>query len=144
MNDASTRPDVFGLIFLLSQHMTRRADEALAPLGLTTSQWLLLAVVSRCTSPPTLTEAAAAYGSSRQNVKQVARALELRGFLALRADTDDARAVRLHLLPRVAEAFDTPEAVARQTAFFESLFAPLSAEEQRQLRAILTRWVGSL
>ena len=65
--------EVFGRLFVLGQHLTRRADEALRPVGLTSKQWLLLAVLVKGFpgATPTLTEAAAVYGTSRQNVKQV-------------------------------------------------------------------------
>ena len=40
----AVRAEVFGQVFVLAQHLTRRTNAELEPLGLTTSQWLLLAV----------------------------------------------------------------------------------------------------
>ena len=77
-DELAARAEIFGSVFLIAQHLTKRADRELADLGLTTRQWLLLAVLKK-TFPgvsPTLSEAAEAYGSSRQNIKQMALALE--------------------------------------------------------------------
>ena len=83
----ATRAEVFGSLFVLVQHLSRRADKELADLGLTTRQWLLLAVLINAFPgrSPSLSEAADKYGSSRQNVKQVALGLEARGFVRLGA-----------------------------------------------------------
>ena len=123
-------PDVFGRVFVLVQHLSRRVDLALAPIGLTSRQWLLLAVLSRGFpgAAPTLSEAAALFGTSRQNVKQIAVQLVARGYLTLDVDPADARATRLRLTDRVAE-FDAPDAVAGQVAVLDELFACFTPEE---------------
>jgi DNA-binding MarR family transcriptional regulator len=137
--------DVFGQVFVLAQQLARRADAELAPLGLTTSQWLLLAVVTRHPRrPPSLSEAAAVYGTSRQNVKQVAGQLAARGYLELRADPGDARALRLHATAKVAEAFDRAPARARQRRFIRRLFTGLSDGDVGALGALLDRWLEAL
>ena len=41
----ATRAVLFGSVFVIVQHLTRTADRELADLGLTTRQWLLLAVL---------------------------------------------------------------------------------------------------
>ena len=129
--------ELFGGLFVLSGQLTRRADEALAPFGLTSRQWLLLAVLSRAESP-TLTEAARSYGSSRQNVKQVALQLVARGYLHLLPDPADRRATRLALTDRVA-VFDEPDVAAAQSAFIADLFAPLTDDEVAILRSLIGR-----
>lgn len=136
---------LFGSVFLLAQYLARRADQALEPLGLTTKQWLLLAVlVKRFPGErPTLSAAAAAYGSSRQNVKQIARQLEARGFLSLHPDAVDRRALRLGLTARVAE-FDAPARRAEQEAFLAEICAALDPAETGQLLGLLQRWLDAL
>lgn len=136
---------LFGTVFALAQHVGRMADEALAPLDLTSRQWLLLAVLAKefpgCS--PTLSEAAARYGSSRQNVKQIALQLERRGFLAIVPDPDDRRALRLQLLPKVA-IFDQPAQRRRQESLFSAIFDGLSPTEIRTLAALSRRWIDRL
>lgn len=136
------RAETFALTFLLAQHLGRAADAALAPVGVTSRQWLLLALLTRrFPGAPTLSEAAEAYGTSRQNVKQLAEQLQARGFVALRADPGDARKLRIHVSPKVAEAFDTPAERAREAALLRQLFAPLSEDDVHTLRRVLRTWI---
>ena len=128
MDRSRLEDEAFGLLFVLTQHLGRRADDALVPFGLTSRQWLLLAVLSRSAQPPTLSEAAAVYGTSRQNVKQIGLQLAARGYVRLEADPADARATRLVLTEKVAE-FDDPAAVAAQRALVGGVFAALSDDE---------------
>ena len=137
--------DAFGRAFVVASHLTRIADAELAPLGLTTRQWLLLAVLARGFPgrAPSLSEAAAAYGSSRQNVKQIAVGLAARGFLRLVPDASDGRTTRLALTDRV-RIFDTPDGAERGRAVLGSAFDGLRPDEVVALAGLLGRWVESL
>ena len=139
------RAELFGSVFVLAQHLARRSDRALEPLGLTTKQWLLLAALSRAFpgAAPTLSEAAAAYGSSRQNVKKIAEQLEAAGWLRIAKDADDGRALRLVLTAKVA-VFDRPAGRARQIALFEELFGGLDAASLAALHRHVKRWTEAL
>lgn len=139
------RPVAFGTVFIVAHHLDLLGDVALAPLGLTTKQWLLLAVIERgfAGRHPTLSEAAAAYGSSRQNVKAMARALEAAGYLRLVPDAVDGRATRLEPTARL-EVFATPEWKAREAAFFEFAFGGLPAEDVASLADLLQRWLAAV
>jgi DNA-binding MarR family transcriptional regulator len=137
---AGLEAELFGSLFVLLQNLTHRADEELARFGLTSRQWLLLAVLSKWApgAPPTLSEAAAAYGTSRQNVKQIAAQLARRGWLRLEADPADGRATRLVLTHQMS-VFAEPEVVEQQAAFLHEVFSPLSARERRTLRDLVVR-----
>jgi DNA-binding MarR family transcriptional regulator len=137
------RAEIFGSVFLQAQYLARRGDEALAPLGLTTKQWLLLAIVARQFpgQSPTLTEAALWYGSSRQNVKQIARQLERRGFLRLAPDPADRRALRLRLSAK-ARVFDSADEAARLAKVLAELMAGFGGGDLRELHDLLRRWLG--
>jgi DNA-binding MarR family transcriptional regulator len=137
--------DAFGRAFVAVSHLTRLADAALAEWDLTTRQWLLLAVLARGFPgrAPSLTEAAAAYGSSRQNVKQIAIGLEARGFLRLAPDERDGRTTRLVPTDRV-RVFDEPEGVARARSLLASAFDGLARDEVLTLRDLLGRWLTTL
>lgn len=139
------RAEIFGSVFLIAQHLTRRADRELADLGLTTRQWLLLAVLTK-TFPgvsPTLSQAAQEYGSSRQNIKQMALGLETRGFVRLVADPADARATRIEVTELV-QAFDEPHMVQRTTAMLTDAFASLTPRETRDLRDLSRQLLAGL
>lgn len=136
--------ELFGSAFVLVQHLGRRMDALLAPMDLTTRQWLLLAVLSKAGRPLSLTDAAARYGSSRQNVKEIALGLERRGYLRLDPDPTDGRALLLHRTPMVAQAFETPEAQAQGTDFLAGIFAGLSPTQLADLHRLLLAWLHSL
>jgi DNA-binding MarR family transcriptional regulator len=135
----------FGSAFVLVQHLTRRTDDALEAWGLTTRQWLLLAVMQGRfpDASPSLTEAAALFGTTRQNVKQIASALESRGYLRLVADPRDARSTRLEPTAR-ARAFDEPEGRAQGAALLADAFAGLSSDQVIALRDLLHVWLDAL
>jgi DNA-binding MarR family transcriptional regulator len=141
----ATRAEAFGSLFVLMQHLTRRADRELADLGLTTRQWLLLAVLTSEFGGyrPSLSEAAEKYGSSRQNVKQVALGLQTRGFVRLVPDPADARTTRIEVIDRVRE-FDEPAMVQRTRDMFADAFVGLTADETGELLALLRRWLAGL
>jgi DNA-binding MarR family transcriptional regulator len=148
MTDAellATRAEAFGTLFVLMAHLSRRADSELADLGLTTRQWLLLAVLTNAFPgySPSLSDAAEKYGSSRQNVKQVALGLEARGFVRLVPDPADARTTRIELTDRVRE-FDEPRMVERTRGMLEDAFGGLTAAETGELLALLRRWLAGL
>ena len=136
--------ELFGSAFVLVQHLGRRMDALLAPMDLTTRQWLLLAVLSKVGRPLSLSEAAAAYGSSRQNVKEIALGLERRGFVRLEPDPADGRALLLHPTPLVARTFDAPEAQAQGADFLAGIFTGLSPTELANLHRLLLAWLRSL
>jgi DNA-binding MarR family transcriptional regulator len=140
-----TASEAFGRVFVIVGHLTRLADDGLVAWGLTTRQWLLLAVLTRGFPghAPTLSEAAEAYGSSRQNVKQIALGLEARGFLRLVPDARDGRATRLEITDRVG-IFDEPDGVARGRAVIEAAFAGLERDEVIALHDLVGRWLAGL
>jgi DNA-binding MarR family transcriptional regulator len=140
----TTRAEAFASLFVLVQHLSRRADRELADLGLTSRQWLLLAVLTNgFPSSPSLSEAAERYGSSRQNVKQVALGLQARGFVRLVPDPADGRTTRIELTDRV-RAFDEPAMVQRTEAMLEDAFAGLTSVQTRELLHLLRRWLDAL
>jgi len=132
-------------VFVLAQHLDRRGDAVLEPLGITTKQWLLLAVLARRFRGrrPTLTEAAAAYGSSRQNVKAIAEHLAAAGFLRLTRDPTDRRGLRLEVTRKTA-LFSEPGWAATEAAFFDAIFAGMTAAETARLHDLLVRWLGAV
>ena len=119
---------IFGSLFLISQRWQYLGDQYLAKDNLTTKQWLLLAVIVRLfDSPPTLSEAAKAMGSSRQNIKQIALKLEKRGFLKIRADEKDSRILRLEVTDKSHQFWKTR--VDQDDKYIAGFFKNLSETE---------------
>lgn len=141
----TTRAQAFGTVFMIVQHLTKLADLQLAQLGITTRQWLLLAVLTKDFDgrSPSLSEAAERYGSSRQNVKQIALGLQSRGFVRLVNDPADARTTRIELTERVRE-FDEAPMLRRTSVLLDDAFAGLRAHEVQDLRDLTQRWLNGL
>jgi len=144
-SDLATRAELFGSVFVLVGHLTTRMDRELRELDLTTRQWLLLAVLDRLgrERPPTLTEAAAAYGSSRQNVKAIAEGLAARGWLHIQRDARDRRAVRLTLTDRI-DVFHQPDQERRAADLLGEVYAGLPPSDVADLHRLVTEWLGAL
>lgn len=85
----------FRLVIALAQELRTLMDRRLLPGGLTTQQAALLTVIEMAKRPPTMTEAARALAMSHQNLKQLAVALERKGFLEIVPDEQDARSKRM-------------------------------------------------
>jgi DNA-binding MarR family transcriptional regulator len=147
MNDDELQAasDAFGGVFVIVGHLTRLTDQGLADWGLTTRQWLLLAVLTRGFPgrAPSLSETAVAYGSSRQNVKQIALGLETRGYLRLVHDPADGRTTRLVLTDKVGR-FDEADGEARGRDLLEAAFAGLASHDVLALRDLVGRWLAAL
>jgi DNA-binding MarR family transcriptional regulator len=139
------RAEVFGTVFLLAQHLTRRTDAALDDWGLTSRQWLLLAALQRGfpDRDPSLSEAAELYGTSRQNVKQIALGLAERGWLRLEPDSADARTTRL-VRTDLVRRFDSAEGRRRTASLLDDVFAGLPRDDVEVLRRLLARWLQAL
>ncbi|MBI4934581.1 MAG: MarR family transcriptional regulator [Actinobacteria bacterium] len=120
-------------------------DEYLEPFGLTSRQWLLLAMLDKqfAGAAPTISEATAVFGTSRQNVKQVALQLERRGWLRVEPDPLDRRMLRLVLTDQRA-VFDDQAVQANQAAFMMSVFGRLTPGERRTLLDMITACIAGL
>ena len=125
---------VFRLLHHLGQQLHFLADHMYRSDGITSQQAMLLGVVSAL-GEPSLTEAAAAFATSHQNVKQIANALVRKGFLVMRPDEDDARVKRLVVTAKSKRHF-----AARDQGDFERVaewFSALSNDETEQLQSLL-------
>jgi DNA-binding MarR family transcriptional regulator len=140
---SDTDIQLFGSMMVFSQQLMSRADEYLAPFGLTSRQWLLLAVLDKRFpgSAPTISEATEVFGTSRQNVKQVALQLERRGWLRVEPDPVDRRMLRLVPTDKRA-VFDAPTVQADQAAFILSVFGGLAPDERRTLLEMVTTCIA--
>ena len=132
----AARVRLFRLLVVLGQELRTRMDAELRPAGMTTQQAALTSVVDAM-GRPSLSQAAAALGTTHQNVKQVARALERKGHVRIVPDVADARVRRLEVTDRSRAYWrergrDDQARVARW-------FAAVSDEEAATLLDLLLR-----
>jgi DNA-binding MarR family transcriptional regulator len=137
----ATRVRTFRLILILAQTMRTMMDELLRADGLTTQQAALISV-AEALSGPSLSQAAGALGTTRQNVKQVARALERKGFLRVEPDEDDARARRL-VVTEKSRAYWRGRSTDDQRAVV-GWFSALSDDEAGTLFDVLSKLEAGL
>jgi DNA-binding MarR family transcriptional regulator len=111
-------------------------DVRLRPLGLTPTQFLLLASagwLEHLTGPPTQQQVADQAGADRMMTSRVVRTLEDRGLLVRRADQGSARSLRLSL----TDAGRT--AIGRATQAAREVDTLLFGDAPTQLRDALRR-----
>lgn len=109
-------------------------DARLRPLGLTPTQFLMLASagwLEHLDGPPTQQAVAEQAGADRMMTSKVVRTLEERGLLERRAHESDARAVRVGLTAAGRELG------ARATAIARALDAELFGADATALRGTL-------
>jgi DNA-binding MarR family transcriptional regulator len=114
-------------------------DARLRPLGLTPTQFMLLAAtgwLQRLGQPPTQQEVAEQAGADRMMTSKVVRSLEDRGLLVRQAHESDARALRL---ARTPIGRDLTRQAIQAAQDVDSLFFGEAAPE---LRATLRRMAG--
>ena len=83
-----------------SRRLTQFYDEALEPSGLRSTQYAILAELTRSEEPPTLAELASALVSDRSAVGHNLRPLARDGYIALNPGAEDRRERRIVLTAR--------------------------------------------
>lgn len=122
---------IFASIFVLQNKLQTVGEKLMDKISI--KQWLLLAMVDACKKPKTLTNIGELMGCSRQNVKQLAVALEGKGFLKLGKGANNAIMLEL-----TEEGRDYLAEVAPvQVKAVKTLFAPLDKKEIKQLYALM-------
>ncbi len=96
--------DVIARFFQLSNKLQTTLDQGLKRDGLTIKQFFLMIVVDSFDHEPGFSEISERFGTSRQNVKQLALKLSKHGYVSIETDPQDARFKRLALTQK-AKAF---------------------------------------
>ncbi|NUT33132.1 MAG: winged helix DNA-binding protein [Hamadaea sp.] len=139
--DGATRIRTFRLILLMAQQMRTLMDQRLRPDGLTTQQAALLTAVDAL-GEPTLSQVAGALATTHQNARQIADALQRKGFLEIAVDPRDARVRRLRTTDAHAGFWARRNEGDHQAV--TSWFSGLDPDEAVTLLALLDRVEGRL
>lgn len=134
-------PSTGFLVWHLSLRWQVELSRALAPLGITHSDYALLASLSACEragTRPSQRELADTSGLEPMHVSKLVRALAERGFVRREPHPTDPRAVQLSLTPAGADVVEAGrEVVVRlDAARLDAIGGPQSARA-RELRASL-------
>jgi DNA-binding MarR family transcriptional regulator len=134
--DGAVRVRTFRLIVLVAQELRTLMDQLLRADGLTTQQAALITVVDLLETP-TLSQAATALGTTHQNARQLADALERKGFLQISTDQADARVRRLNTTAK-SESYWRDRSAADQQLVLH-WFADLTPAEAQSLFDLLAK-----
>jgi DNA-binding MarR family transcriptional regulator len=128
-----------GELFLRQARRIRRAyGDRLAPLGFTLAQSRALEVIARYgDAPPRMVDLADRLHVVPRAVTPLVDALEGADLVRRRVDPANRRSVLLELTERGARTREEFRAARAEAA--ASLFAPLSVEQQEQLRELLEK-----
>lgn len=127
---------IFGALLVTANRLDTMLERELKKFGLTGKQWMLAVVVQNLfDSPPTIKQAAAAMGSSHQNVKQMALKLQEKGLLIMERDGRDGRVTRLRLADGSEGFWESTR--PRGERFMTAVFRNLEPEDLAGTRRIL-------
>lgn len=127
-----------------ARHVTQFYDQHLAPIGLTTSQWSLLAKLKGL-GPMTINKLAADLVMDRTTLGRNIQPLEREGLIEIRPGATDRRMKELHLTPAGAERVRAGVKLwAAAQARFEAAFGAKRSSELRQLlRTLVATELGA-
>ncbi|WP_207199376.1 MarR family winged helix-turn-helix transcriptional regulator, partial [Rhodoplanes elegans] len=134
---------VQGRVMRLAAHFQRRSEGWLVPLGLSWEAFSLIVTLRRSGKPyalrPTdlLAESLLTSGAITNRIDKV----EALGLVERRPDPRDRRGAIIRLTPAGKRLAD--RAIADHVGGVEELLDPLSAAEQRQLAALLTKLLAA-
>jgi DNA-binding MarR family transcriptional regulator len=135
-DDGAIRVRTFRLIVLLAQELRTLMDQLLRGDGLTTQQAALITVVDML-GTPSISQAAAALGSTHQNVRQLADSLGRKGFLQIGSDESDARVRRLRTTIKSRSYWGERSAADQEQVL--TWFEDLTPDEAQRLFELLTK-----
>ena len=135
-DDAATRIRTFRLILLLAQELRTLMDQLLRHDGLTTQQAVLTTIIDT-RGEPSIKQAAAALGTTHQNIKQLAASLERKGFIRITQDDTDARVRRLATTPKSHSTWQRRAAADQQHVL--KWFSDLSQQQAKTLFELLLK-----
>ncbi len=134
--DVDTDPTPGYLVWRLSMKWRVAVDRALAPLGLTHAQYVLLASLygmERAGRRPTQRELADHTGLEALYASKLARALDVGGLIRRDRDPGDTRAIRLALTDRGREV--VRPAINEVSKLLDRLMAPLGGRGDPRAKA---------
>ena len=114
---------IFSSLFVMQNRIQTAGDKLQTEISM--KQWFLLAMVEVCPAPKTLTRIGTLMGCSRQNVKKLALALEVKGFVQLEQGT--GHSLQISLTDKAA-AYNERIGL-RNAQALQLLFADFTSEE---------------
>ena len=134
------RLQIFANLFLVSNKLQVTMDQR--NLDITSKQWFVLAALSYLPQAPTLKELAANLDYSHQNIRQLVRKLEDKGYVQVKKDPIDQRAIRIYLTKEVEKWEQAHQ--ADQQAFIQQMYRGISPESLKIVNHVLDQLYENL
>ena len=134
--DGAVRVRTFRLIILVAQELRTLMDTLLRTAGGPPQQAAMITVVDLL-GTPSLSQAATAFGTTHQNARQLADALERKGFLQISTDDADARVRRLSTTAKSTSYWRDRSAADQQQVL--DWFGDLTPAEAQTLFELLAK-----
>ena len=141
------KENIFGSLLFIAQRWTVKGDVLLKEkTGITTKQWMLLVILATQFEgkQPTITETANVFGTSRQNLKQVAISLQKKGFIDIKPDPKDFRIQRISLTGKHQPYFEGEKNEKWQADYINGLFNGFSNEELQTFNQYILKLTENL
>lgn len=120
----------------------RISDRLVAPLGLTSSRWLLLGVLEKFREPPTLSELSQDGLLTLQNVSRMVAAMESEGLVERFTLPGRGRSVFVRMTQTGVETLARAEEAAK--AFARGFLRGVGGAEVEEAEGLLERLIGNL
>jgi len=124
-------------IFQVSNSLQTFIDKDLNEKSLTAKQFYLMIVIGNIEEQPTFSNIAKVFGSSRQNVKQLALKLEKGGFVEIKVKENDHRTRLITLTKKANDYFINRD--NRDIKTMKHVFADITTEQLRVVRDSLEK-----
>lgn len=135
------RFQLLGGVFLLSTRLETMGNSQFYLGELTTKQWyLLIYLLSRFDTPPTVSQLAKEMGTSHQNVKVIANHLQTKGYVRIEKDIHDARVSRI--IPTDKCQIYSHERQHLTDGFIEELMGDLKMTDVIRLKDFIYKMVA--
>ena len=123
---------IFAALFDVVNKLQILGDRKLKDTGVTTRQWFLTLLIQQMEpKAPSIGDCARQMGTSHQNIRQITKRLEARGFLRIQTDSKDRRTQRLYLTQSCREFWNSRS--VEDITFFSDLFNEFNEEEIKKL-----------
>lgn len=141
------KDNIFGSLLFIAQRWTVNGDKILKEkTGITIKQWMLLVILENQFKhkSPTITETTNIFGTSRQNLKQVALSLQKKGYVDIKPDPNDFRIQRISLTGKHIADFESEENEKWQSKYINSLFKGFTNDELKTFNSLIEKLATNL
>ena len=130
------------LIRILHWCTDQNMTHALEEMDLTAAQGHLMGFLAHCKEPPCPRDIEEKFQLSHPTVSGLLSRLEKKGFLELRADENDRRCKRIHVLPRGRACNETMHQTIQNSE--KQMVTGFTPEEQAQFASYLERAIANM